>query len=96
MGKSQFPVILVSFLLLVVTFGPSVGLPIPVLSMIYGLSPLLIIWMVISVLRDRSGSEKEFNDGHWYEDYDINQIGDRKGLGSEHAPHLEKDSFKDI
>ena len=46
----------------------NVSLVIPML--LFCFSPFVMIWMVISILKDGTPSKKKFSDGHFYEDYD--------------------------
>ena len=46
------------------------NLPLAIPMLLFCLSPFVMIWMVISILKDGTPSGKKFSDGYFYEDYD--------------------------
>ena len=80
MEKLKTPLLFTTFYLVFFALTPQVGMPYWVTSLMFTLSPFLVIWLVIRVLKDGVASDKQFSDGHWYEDFDINNVD---GLNSE-------------
>ena len=58
----------VFLLIYILSYHLNVPLAIPML--LFCFSPFVMIWMVISILKDGTPSEKKFSDGYFYEDYD--------------------------
>lgn len=75
MSRSNFAITLTSLALLVAALAaqiPHIGY---ITVLLVSVSPVLVIWMVYSVLRDPSPqSGKRFSDGHFYEDSSIKGI----------------------
>ena len=46
------------------------NVPVAIPMLLFCLSPFVMIWMVISILKDGTPSDKKFSDGYFYEDYD--------------------------
>ena len=47
-----------------------IDVPFAVPMLLFCMSPFVMIWMVIGILKDGIPSDKKFSDGHFYEDYD--------------------------
>lgn len=47
-----------------------IDVPLAVPMLLFCMSPFVMIWMVISILKDGVPSDKKFSDGYFYEDYD--------------------------
>lgn len=62
MEKLIFPLSLVSFIGFFYVIAISLNFPYPLISLLFGLLPFFIIWMVIRVLKDGEHSGKTFED----------------------------------
>jgi len=67
MEKIITPILIVSLILFIYAIGPFIGVPYAIISFIFGISPILIIWMVIKILKDGKHSGKKWSEGVWYE-----------------------------
>ena len=67
-------IIFASLYLLFYTISPYIGVPDDAIILMFTLSPLLVIWMVIGVLKYGEPSTKTWEEGHWYEDKDVNNV----------------------
>lgn len=75
MKKVKFPVLFSTFYLLLHSISPYLGVPESVIIASWMLSPLLVIWMVVRVLKDGVPSDKTF-DEHFYEDFSYHRLND--------------------
>ena len=74
MKNSLVPVAIVSVILIIYTFITVSGIALWLSYLVFGISPLLIIWMVIMVLKSDDASGRTF-DEYFYDDADIKQSG---------------------
>lgn len=74
MNRSSTAVGVTTFALFVATLASGIPGVEPVTVILVTVSPLLILWMVFAVLRDKPLSDKRFSDGHFYEDSTIRGI----------------------
>ncbi|HEY8400128.1 MAG TPA: hypothetical protein VIK89_02640 [Cytophagaceae bacterium] len=51
MKSDKFPIIVVSLYLLLYTISPYLNIPVKIIYLMFALSPLLLIWMVYSILK---------------------------------------------
>jgi 5-bromo-4-chloroindolyl phosphate hydrolysis protein len=75
MKSYWFPIGLVTFYLFAYTLLASFGFSYKLIFSMLIISPVLVIWMVIRVLKSPQYSGKTFND-HFYEDNDYRKIPD--------------------
>lgn len=68
MQKIKFPLFVTTLYLVIFTILSLLNISIYVMITLFVLSQILVIWMVIRVLKDGQPSDKEFSEGHWYED----------------------------
>jgi hypothetical protein len=67
MNKIKFPIYLTTVILVVYTFLVGMDLVPALVFMLFGISPLLVIWLVYRVLRDGEASAYTFSE-RFYED----------------------------
>jgi hypothetical protein len=67
MEKIKAPILVVSLILLFYTITPFIGIPYQITSFLFAISPLLVIWMVIRILKDGRHSGKTWSEGFRYE-----------------------------
>ena len=70
MKNIKFPIIAASLFLLIYQILPYVGAKTIFIVAMFVLSPFVVIWMVIRVLKDGEYKGKELKDEWGYEDYD--------------------------
>ncbi len=75
MKSALFPVGLVTIFLVVYVVIAASGFSYFLTAMFFTISPILVIWMVFSVLKSPNDSRKTFND-HFYEDNSYRKIPD--------------------
>ncbi len=61
---------IVTLFLVCYTLSPFMGVPAWVISLAYAVSPFLVIWMVICVLKNGKPSGRTFDEGYFYDDTD--------------------------
>jgi hypothetical protein len=66
------PVLFTSIYLLVYVIALSTGVYYDLAFLMFMFSQVLVVWMVYYVLKFGTPSSKKFDDGHWYEDHDVN------------------------
>ncbi len=76
MKNLRIPVILATIYVLVYSISPDLGFPVELIVLMFTFSPIVVIWLAIYILRHGKESEKKWDDGHWYDDFNINQIGE--------------------
>ena len=77
MQNSKLSVGIVTIFLLCYTLTPYVGIPAWVISSAYLLSPFLVVWMVVCVLKDGKPSERTFDEGYFYDEEEAPQSVDK-------------------
>jgi hypothetical protein len=75
MKNPWFPVGLVTIFLFVYTGLIAVGASYSLIVSMFVISPFLVIWMVVRVLKSAPVSDKTFNE-HFYEDHPYRKIAD--------------------
>ena len=70
MKSIQFPVFLATGIIYLYTVLLMISPSYIILILFFSLTPLLIWWMVVRILKDGVASEKKFSDGYLYEDMD--------------------------
>jgi len=78
MKGCKFSVVFVTGFLLVYTLSPYVGVPAWVISSAYLISPFLIGWMVVCVLKNGQPSGRTFDEGYFYDEESAPQSVDRE------------------
>jgi hypothetical protein len=68
MQRIQIPLFLGTLFMLVYNFSPYMGFSDNVIVSMFLLSPLVVIWMVVRILKDGKPSTKTFTE-HFYEDH---------------------------
>ena len=68
MQRIHFPVFLATLFVLVYNMSPYMGFSDNAITAMFLLSPLVVIWMVIRVLKDGQPSTQTFTE-HFYEDH---------------------------
>lgn len=76
MEKVKLPLIFTSVFLAFHAFSPHIGIPVPVIMASWALSPLVVIWMVIRVLKDGVALQGTFEDS-FYEDVESKRVKSR-------------------
>lgn len=75
MKSTWFPVGIVTIFLLVYVFIAAAGFSYLLITLLFSISPILVLWMVFRVLKSPYHSGKTFND-HFYEDHSYRKISD--------------------
>ena len=70
MEHIKFPIWFTSCCLILYALLPSFGASLEIMLILFLFSPFLVVWMVIRVLKDGKPSDKKFDEGHFYEDWD--------------------------
>jgi hypothetical protein len=65
MERIIWPISITSFLVLFYLIAVFFNFPYPLISLLFGASPIFIIWMVIRVLKDGKHSGKTWDDGFY-------------------------------
>ncbi|MDJ1466357.1 hypothetical protein QNI19_33295 [Cytophagaceae bacterium DM2B3-1] len=64
----KFSIVCVTVYLILYTVSPYMDIPSWVIGTAYLLSPFLVVWMVISILKGEAYSGKTFDEGYFYAD----------------------------
>ena len=75
MKSAWLPVGIVTIFLLVYVFIAAAGYSYLLITGLFSISPILVVWMVIRVLKSPYNSGKTFNE-HFYEDHNYRKIPD--------------------
>lgn len=67
----QFPIALATAFVLFYTFSPHWGLADVWVLLLFSLSPLVVIWLALHILKYGQPTEKTWEDGFRYEDKDV-------------------------
>ncbi|MGB0430537.1 MAG: hypothetical protein ACPGLV_08695 [Bacteroidia bacterium] len=67
MKPIKTPILITTLYLMIHSIAPQLGIPDVVIIASWALSPLLVIWLVVRVLKDGIESKQTF-DEHFYED----------------------------
>lgn len=71
MNKSVIAAIAATLYLVFYTLIPHTLIDLlPLFYLMFALSPLLVLWLVYTVLTDKNDNPKTFSDGYWYADQD--------------------------
>ena len=73
MKNYLFPVYVVTGFLLVYVTSIQVNLSVPLIYFMFGISPVLVIWMVYRVLTADVDVPHTFEE-RWYEDFDVPKL----------------------
>lgn len=76
MQHIKTPVYALTVYLLIYAVSYQIGLPYPVTALMFAFSPVLIIWLVISVLKKGVPSGRTFEEGYFYDDVELRGVGD--------------------
>lgn len=76
MENIKIPVLFTTFYVVIYAMLPGMGMGFSIMFILFLISQFLVIWMVIRVLKDGKPSGKQFNKGHWYDDWDYKAIAD--------------------
>lgn len=69
MNKSVIAAIVATLYLVFYTLIPHAFIDLlPLFFLLFALSPLLVLWLVYTVLTDKNESTKTFSEGYWYAD----------------------------
>lgn len=70
MKNIKFPILAVTIFLLVYQISPYLGAKPNLIAILFALSPFIVVWMVVKILRKGEYNGKELN-GEWgYDDYE--------------------------
>lgn len=64
----KFSILCVTVYLILYTVSPYIGIPSWVIGTAYLISPFLVIWMVVSILKGEAYEGKTFDEGYFYAD----------------------------
>lgn len=70
MKKIKTTISLATIFLVLYIISHHLSVPLAVPMILFCMSPFVMIWMVLSILKDGIPSDKKFSDGYFYEDYD--------------------------
>lgn len=76
MDAIKTPIYATTFLLFTLALAPFFGVPDVAIIVVTALSPLVVIWMVVRVLKDGTAPTQHFSD-QFYEDYAAKRITER-------------------
>jgi hypothetical protein len=68
MKNLVLPVGFSTFFVCVLTISPYLGFPLATILTMLALSPLVMIWLVLYVLKYGVEPKEKFSDGYWYSD----------------------------
>lgn len=77
MKNAILPTILVTLYLLTYTVLTKLDVPLNILLLLFAFWPVAVIWMVVSIMRDKSTSVRELEENEeWgYQDKENNSLG---------------------
>lgn len=82
MKRIHFPIFLATLYVVIYQLSPYMGFTENAIISMFVLSPVVVIWMVVRVLKDGEPSTKTFTD-HFYEDYAYRRIPVREACEEE-------------
>ena len=74
MGKIKFPVVTVTFFVVIYNALPFFGASNSVILALFAISPFPVIWMVYRILKDGTPTNKTWDD-YFYEDHSYRRNG---------------------
>ena len=76
MRPIKLPILFTTVFLMFHTISPYLGVPEKVIIASWALSPLVVIWMVIRVLKDGIASQRTFEE-YFYDDREIKRVDNK-------------------